>query len=110
ILFGELTSYSFTLGGYHFSGTRGQGSYDLDGSGNIVGGSMIFANLFALDFLDVGGAQWTILDCNLFKCGSGAAGTGSYTRTRAVPEPGTLSLLGLSLIGLGMMRRRRPLS
>src|SRR5262245_24614925 len=51
ILFGELTSYSFNVGGYSFSGTRGEGSYDLDAAGNIVGGSMTFANLFALDFL-----------------------------------------------------------
>lgn len=111
VLFGELTSYSFSVGGYDFNGTRGEGSYTLDGAGNIVGGSMIFANLFALEFLDVGNATWSIVDanCSFFKgCTSVVAdGRGSYTRATAVAEPTTLSLLGLGLLAFGLVWRRR---
>src|SRR5688572_4835510 len=53
-LFGDLIGYSFTVGDYTFSGSSGLGTYFLDSTGNITGGSMIFANLFALEFLDVG--------------------------------------------------------
>jgi hypothetical protein len=111
-IFGDITSYSFTVGGYSFSGTHGDGTYQLDASGNIVGGTMTFANVLALEFLDVGAASWHIVDtdCKLvIFCGTDteAWGRGAYSTVTAVPEPATLSLLGLGLLGFGLARRRR---
>ena len=69
---------------------------------------MIFGNL-SLNFADVGAWNWTFIDkdCGWFSCriDTEAYGSGSYTR--AVPEPTTLSLLGLGLLGFGLISRRR---
>lgn len=109
---GDITSYSFNVGGYVFSGTHGHGSYNLDAGGNIVGGTMTFANLLALEFLDVGTASWHIIDtdCKVLifcRTDTEAWGRGSYARATAVPEPATLSLLGLGLLAFGLGRLRR---
>jgi hypothetical protein len=109
-LFGDLIDYSFTVGDYSFSGSSGLGTYLLDGLGNITGGSMTFANIFALEFLGVGSASWSIVDtdCIWFRCREAveAGGAGGYTNT-AVPEPGTLGLFGLALLGVGLSARRK---
>lgn len=113
-LFGDLISYSFTLGSYSFSGNTGLGTYLLDGAGNIVGGTMKFGDLVALEFLDVGSAKWSILDvdCRWFSCGTSveAGGKGGYAKVAAVPEPATLGLMGLGLLGTGFLARRRKAS
>jgi hypothetical protein len=108
VLWGDLTSYSFSIGSYDFTGVRGIGSYELDASGNIVGGSMTFANLLALEFLGVGNATWSFLDDRLFGRDIRAWGVGGYSNTSSipVPEPGMLTLLGLSLLAIGLVRRR----
>ncbi len=110
-IFGDLIGYSFSVGGYSFSGSAGVGTYFLDAAGNIIGGSMTFANLFQLEFLDVG-AHWTIVDtdCFFLLCGvNTAGGTGSYTNDNptSVPEPATLGLFGLGLLGFAAARRRK---
>jgi len=107
---GDLTSYSFSIGSLVLSGTGATawGSYDLDASGNIVGGEMLFGELFQLRFLGVGSATWAFVNG---LSGHNAAGSGGYTvngsAPTAVPEPGALSLLGLGLVVLGVAVRRR---
>ena len=108
-ILGEVLSYNFWFGGHNVSGSGAIGEYRLDANRNIIGGSMIFGNL-SLNFADVGASSWSFIDkdCFLIFCSIDTEAYGSGSYTRAVPEPATLSLLGLGLLGFGLIRRRRP--
>lgn len=84
----------------------------LAGGGNLLSGSTPAAfRLVSGDFMT--GAAQTILEVSYRIQGSGNGRAGFsiddlfFTAANQIPEPGTLALFGLGLVGLGVARRRK---
>ena len=98
--------YAFTFGGLVFNSGNSifSGFAVLDASTNIVGGWFNMNNFITaantLTFTPTGGGFFNVRVGRRW-----AGGIGQYTTT--VPEPGTLALLGIGLLGLGLASRRK---
>lgn len=100
-------AFAFEFGNLSFDGSNSflSGALALDDAFNIVGGLFNMSNIITaantLSFTPDGGGLWSARRGFWW-----AGGLGHYSAI-SVPEPGTLSLLGLGLLALGFARRRR---
>ncbi len=89
-------------------------AYFLIKTGNHVtldGGTQVYSHFL---FQNVAGFNWGVIDLDLFGRNRGNVEIAmvshvshSGTIERSVPEPGTLGLMGLALLGAGLARRRK---
>jgi hypothetical protein len=97
--------YAFTFGGLVFNSGNSifSGFAVLDANWNIIGGLFNMNNFITaantLTFTPTGGGFFNVRVGRRW-----AGGIGQYT---TVPEPGTLALLGIGLLGLGLASRRK---
>jgi hypothetical protein len=112
----------FESGGPFITGTNLEFSIDgLDWFGGIGGGQSSFrpvpvvTNMMELSMRTAGGNFYSGFMTYFSTTTSGPFGThpgtgnivGAAIELRAVPEPGTLAMIGIGLLGMGAARRRR---
>ena len=99
---GEWASYAAVMG-YGIPRELIWGMYD-DGDGNPYGWAFAYSYMESWDFLDNATDASSIQNSGL----TGAVDMGIWAyRVASVPEPGTLALLGIGLLGMGAARRKK---
>jgi hypothetical protein len=85
----------------------GSGTTATPISGTITGNSSTIAIAFAPSTLAIGGADWTFANIGLNNPSIDGGKTVLVEQVTLTPEPGSLALLGGSLLGFGLLARRR---
>ena len=111
----SLTSISLTLNGYVYSLSEIDFQSPFGGNTDIIYGSLSGTGISNLtndfwirfDRVAATGFDFAYASASLSGIWTSMSFTSFSLRAATVPEPGTLSLLGVGLLGFAMLRRRR---